>query len=470
MAQTPLRRLFTWLLLLASLVSFTASAETSLCARVSIQIEQQLALERQGFDAHMCINKGMDTLDLQNVAIDVLFTDQDDDPVVASSDPANTEVLFFIRLDSLSGIDDIGGSGTIAPNTSADIHWFIVPASGAGGQTSSGEFYYVGATLRYTLGDEENVTEVTPDFIYVKPMPLLTLDYFLTQDVYADDVFTPEIEPPEPFTLGVRVTNSGQGVAHGLRIESAQPRIVDNQLGLLINFQILAGSVNDSPATASLLLDFGDVDPNASTMGRWTMQTTLSGEFVEFDADLTRADELGGELTSLLEATNTHFLVHDVRVDLPGRGAVRDFLAKDGDVLRVCEFSGLDTVVTDQSADSALAAQPQNGAQLRYSLSAPAPAGFMYGPFAGSQRRLNGDHRRAALRRQSDSRGERLVIQDARSGQHLRTLHQPVRCQQQRPIQHRHGGYGGYAPAAGAGIHPRHAHRRGRESRLYRRG
>jgi hypothetical protein len=40
MAQTPLRRLFTWLLLLASLVSSTASAETSLCARVSIQIEQ----------------------------------------------------------------------------------------------------------------------------------------------------------------------------------------------------------------------------------------------------------------------------------------------------------------------------------------------------------------------------------------------------------------------------------------------
>lgn len=153
------------LLLLASLVPLTASAETSLCAKVSIQIEQQLTLERQGFDAHMRINNGMDTFDLQNVAIDVLVTDEAGDPVLATSDPDNTEALFFIRVDSLSGIDDITGNGIVAPNTSADIHWLIIPAPGAGGQTSSGGLYFVGATLRYTLSGEENVTEVTPDFI-----------------------------------------------------------------------------------------------------------------------------------------------------------------------------------------------------------------------------------------------------------------------------------------------------------------
>lgn len=209
-------------------------------------------------------------------------------------------------------------------------------------------------------------------------MPLLTLDYFLTQDVYADDAFTPEIEPAEPFTLGVRVTNTGQGVAQDVRIESAQPRIVDNELGLLINFQIIGSSVDDSPATPSLLADLGDIDPNESTVARWTMQTTLSGEFVEFNADFVHADELGGELTSLLEATYTHFLVHDVRVDLPGRDAVRDFLAKDGDVLRVYESHGLDSEVTDQSANATLDPAGQKGSQVDYTLIVPPTAGFLY--------------------------------------------------------------------------------------------
>ena len=101
----------------------------------------------------------------------------------------------------------------------------------------------MGATLRYTLGGEEHTTQVTPDYIFVKPQPLLTLDYFLPYEVYADDAFTPEIEPPEPFNLGVRVKNDGQGIAHSLQIDSAQPRIVENQQGLLI---VAASMINRS--------------------------------------------------------------------------------------------------------------------------------------------------------------------------------------------------------------------------------
>ena len=52
-----------------------------------------------------------------------------------------------------------------------------------------------------------------------------------------DDAFTPEIEAPEPYTL-VCVGITGYGTANDA-IESAQPRIVDNELGLAINFDIL---------------------------------------------------------------------------------------------------------------------------------------------------------------------------------------------------------------------------------------
>ncbi|MEN8221374.1 MAG: hypothetical protein ABFS56_34530, partial [Pseudomonadota bacterium] len=163
-----------------------------------------------------------------------------------------------------------------------------------------------------------------------------------------------EIEPPVPYTLGVRIKNDGHGVARQLKIESAQPRIVENELGLLIGFEIIGSSVNNQPANPSLLIDFGDIEASKTAVGRWQMITTLSGEFTEFNANFTHADELGGELTSLIEATNTHFLEKDVLVDLPGRDDIRDFLAKDGDILRVYESHGLDTEVNDHSGNATL--------------------------------------------------------------------------------------------------------------------
>ena len=221
---------------------------------------------------------------------------------------------------------------------SADIHWLIIPAPGSSNGLESGTLYYVGAKLTYTIGGEEKVTEVTPDYIFVKPMPEITLDYFLPSDVYGDDPLTEDtVEPIVPFSLGVRVKNSGHGVARKLKIESAQPKITENEQGLLIGFAIEGSEVNGQPASDSLLVDFGDIAANSSAMARWIMTCTLSGKFVSFTADFSHSDELGGELTSLIQAVNTHFLVHDVIVDLPGRDAMRDFLARDGSVYRIYE-------------------------------------------------------------------------------------------------------------------------------------
>jgi hypothetical protein len=233
----------------------------------------------------MRINNGLSNLQLENVEINVNFADEDGTSVHATSSPDDTTAIFFIQVDSMEGINDVSGSGTVQPASSADIHWLIIPAPGSGGTVPSGTLYYVGATLKYTLGGEEHTTEVTPDYIFVKPQPLLTLDYFLPRDIYADDAFTPEIEPPVPFTLGVRVKNDGHGMAGNLKIDSAQPRIVENEQGLLIGFNIIGNTVNNQPATPSLLVDFGDIEAEQSAVGRWQMITTLSGQFTEFAAE-----------------------------------------------------------------------------------------------------------------------------------------------------------------------------------------
>lgn len=350
-----------------------AVAEASLCATVSIQISQKASLERQGFIAEMKLNNGLTTVSITDVGVNLVFSDAQGNPVIATTDPNNLTAKFFVKPDGLSGINATDGTGTVAPATAASMRWLIIPAPGAGGTTPLGAQYWVGATLTYSMGTQPETVNVTPVAITVTPQPQLELDYFLANEVYADDPFTPTVEAPVPFTLGVRVKNSGFGAAKNMAIHSAQPKIVENQQGLLIGFQLTGSYVDDQSATNSLQVKFGDIAPQQTRMGRWTMETTLSGQFVEFSADYTHADSLGGELTSLINSVNTHLLVHDVRVDLPGRDAIRDFLALDGTVLRTYESNGTDSITTDVSASALL-----TGLGATRTLSFPATTGLVY--------------------------------------------------------------------------------------------
>lgn len=130
----------------------------------------------------------------------------------------------------------------------------------------------------------------------VSPIALrlhLTLDYFIPSNVYADDPLTTDIEPIEPFTLGVRVRNNGTGTASSVKIESAQPVITENEQGLLIDFEITGSYIDNEPVANSLLLNFGNIASTKSPTGRWIMQTSLSGEFTEFDASLMWVTSIG---------------------------------------------------------------------------------------------------------------------------------------------------------------------------------
>jgi hypothetical protein len=325
------------LLALVAIIFFlplTATAQEELCAEVKIEIKQELTFERQGFEALMRIENSLDSFSIEDIDVTVQFEDALGQPVVATSNTSASDASFFIRLDATRDVTGLtegqGGAvsgGSIAPNHTGEIRWLIIPTANAAGDSQNGKLFYVGAELSYRYGGKEESLSVAPDSIVVKPQPALTLDYFLTRDIIADDAFTTEVEPPEPYTLGVRITNSGFGWAGDVKIESAQPTIVENEQGLAIDFTILASYVGNAPAEPTLIADFGDIAPKKVAMGRWLMQSSLAGEFTAFTASFTHADELGGELTSLLQATNARFLLRDVLIDSPGRDNVRDFLA-----------------------------------------------------------------------------------------------------------------------------------------------
>ncbi|WP_426166034.1 hypothetical protein [Pseudoduganella sp. R-34] len=337
----------------------------------------------------MRITNNVDGDQISDISVSMRVTDELGLPVAVTSNSSDTSAKFFVRISNLDGIASVDGTGVVQPKTTATIDWLMIPAPGAAGTTPFGKKYLVGATLKYKFQGEVQTLEVDPDVITVKPLPSLTLDYFMTQDVVADDPLTPIIESAEPFTLGVRVKNTGLAKAANLTIDSAQPKIVENNQGLLIGFQLLGSFVDDSPAQNSLLMKFGDIAGGTSKMGRWIMQTTLAGKFTEFGAKFSHADELGGSLTSLMQATNAHILLHDVRVDLPGRDAVRDYLALEPTGVKVFESNGPDSDVTDRSAAASLVVGPSANGVDTYTLNFPATPGFAYvrlkDPYSGTR-------------------------------------------------------------------------------------
>src|SRR6185312_14322863 len=94
-------RVLSILSMLIAATPLHALAQESICAQVKIQIEQEATLERQAFDAQMKIANGLDTAALESVGINVTFQDESGATVKATSDPADTSALFFIRIDRM---------------------------------------------------------------------------------------------------------------------------------------------------------------------------------------------------------------------------------------------------------------------------------------------------------------------------------------------------------------------------------
>lgn len=299
-----------------------ASAETA-CAKVTLEILQELTIERVAFDAKLVLTNNLPDKDLTNIRVDVQINDKDGN---VKND------IFFIKLSSTSNITDVSGTGVVPAGTKAEAHWLIIPSPGAGGTGAAGIDYWAGATLTYTVAGKQEIVPINPDKITVKPTAQLVLDYFMPFAVLGDNPFTKAVEPPIPYELAVRVVNDGYGPATNLKIDSAQPKITSNDQGLLVDFKLLGASVNDSAVSPSLAVNMGTVGSKKIATAYWEMISTLSGRFTQFDVSFTHSSELGGELTSLIKETNAHYLTHRVKVNLPGRDNLLDFLADtDGD-------------------------------------------------------------------------------------------------------------------------------------------
>jgi beta propeller repeat protein len=298
------------------------------CANVKIEILQELAFERIGFEATLEITNNDGGDPITDFAAQLTFKDPND---LVNGAPRDVSDRFFVQRPRLSDVNAVDGTGVIGPTKTSIIRWFIIPKPGAGGVLPQGRKYEVGVNLGGKMAGVEipkTILYAIPDIITVKPEPELEIRYFQPRDVQGDDPFTPEVEAPIPFTLGVLVKNAGYGLARSVRINSQQPKIVENKAGLILIARLLGARVQDSALNeTSLTVNLGDIQPGDTRKGAWDMITSLSGEFVEFKASYTHRDDLGGLETSLIRSLEAHFISREVLNDLPGRDKIMDFLA-----------------------------------------------------------------------------------------------------------------------------------------------
>nr|NCQ85347.1 hypothetical protein [Microcystis aeruginosa W13-18] len=300
--------------------------ESSVCAKVTIKIDQEAVMTRAAFLGNLEIENGNAT-NLENLSVILQIKDQNGNIV---------NDKFGITDPILSNITAVDGTGILTgddPNTPqkegiGSAQWTFIPTNLAAPEIPTQ--YSIGGTLSYL----ENGTTVTVPLlstpITVFPQAELYLDYFHQRDVFADDPFTDDIvETSVPYSLAVLIRNEGKGDAKNLRITSGQPKIVENEKGLLIDFQIIGSEVNGQGVTPSLTVNFGDIKAGKTAVADWLLKSSLQGKFIDYKATFEHINSLGKAELSLIKEVKIHELIHTVQVNHSNPDNLPDFLVNE---------------------------------------------------------------------------------------------------------------------------------------------
>jgi len=351
------------------LVASAQGGGGSVCAQVVLQIDQQAVMSREAFNATLqVINNSTSLLDHVSIRITALTEAQ-----------VNVTNLFGIAPPTLANLTAVDGTGVIPAGATGIATWTLVPTVDAA--PTNAAVYYVSGVLSYTQEGILITVPLTGVPITVHPIPQLYLQYFLERDVFADNPFTPQIEPSIPFNLAVMVANRGYGIAHNFEITSAQPRIIDNEKGLLINFQIIGAQVNGQNLTPSLTANFGDVNAGTINIARWLLTSSLQGEFEDYNATFQSADDFGNKKTATIQDVAIHEMIHLVQAQGALEDGKPDFLVNDipnaGNLPDTIYLSDGTTNPVSALETSSIDSPPSAG-HLQVRLTAPMAGGWTY--------------------------------------------------------------------------------------------
>ena len=358
---------------------------SSVCASITLEVKQTLTMTRPAFRGTLTVFNGHEDTAMTDVRLNIIVKDEDGNVATEK------EFEMHAEPDGLKGFEGettLPGGWTLEAQKEGEATVLFIPTKYAAPTTD--KVYSFGGTLSYV--DPFTGLEVTRDLIpvamTVKPLPDLELTYLMQRDVYGDDPLTLDVvEPKQPAEFALIINNKGYGDATKVRMQTEQPKIVDNEKNLLVDIGIKSSQVNGDSVTLSLsktvFNDFGNIPAHSQAYAQWWLESSLLGHFTTYEVEATHVTSYGNEYLSLIDTVAIHEMVHGFTLNsvhptlnVPIRGYLVNDIVDADDLPDILYF----TDATQQELHMAESAEVERLSETEYLLTVtPSQAGWNYG-------------------------------------------------------------------------------------------
>lgn len=318
----------TWTDLMGSarkdMLQYMETQSENTCAQVKLEIQQKLVLTRQAFRGTLTIENRSSNA-IEDILVDVNSTNMETGFMATSRE-------MQISIEKIEGFEgDKDGAWRLGAGKKGVATILFIPTKYAAPENIT--TYSFGGTLSFKDGSTTQNRSLYPVSLQVKPTPELDLTYFMQRDVYGDNPLTPDVvEPIIPAEFSVLIHNKGYGDANNVRMITKKPKIVENEKGLLIDFDIISSSLNGGEKTMALDDDiatqFGTIAAGTASYATWDLTASLMGHFTEYDVSVTHVTDYGNPDLSLLDRVTIHELIHSMNATI-GDKVYRAWITND---------------------------------------------------------------------------------------------------------------------------------------------
>ncbi len=300
---------------------YLSQPRSSVCSKVKLQIEQKMTMTREAVRGTLTVVNGSEYQDMTDVKLNLVVTDPDGNVADSHIMEITTE-----SMNGFTGSLDFTSGWTLPKKQKGTAKILFIPTRYAAPDTPV-QYTFAGTISFIDPYTGERLTrDLEVERLTVNPSPVLDLTYFMQRDVFGDDALTQEVEPIVPSQFSLLIHNKGKGNATKVRILTNQPKIVDNEKGLMVDFEIESSQLNGGEKTLALgqsvATNFGTIEAGKSSLAQWWMTSSLTGHFLDYDVAATHVTSYDNPDLTLLDQVAIHEMIHQVTI--PGVEATTD--------------------------------------------------------------------------------------------------------------------------------------------------
>ncbi len=292
------------------------------CSKVSVKFKQTMAMTREAFEGTLKIYNGHTTDPMENIQVNM---------VIKNEEGVDCTNLFQINVSSLDQVTGIDGSGSLNAQQEGVIQLTMIPTIAAAPETP--RVYSFGGSFSFLdpFSGEVVTYPLYPVELTVNPSPELHVDYFVQRHIISDDPLTEDtIEMTEPAEIAIMIRNVGMGDANNVYLESSQPEIIENQNGLLIQFDLVGSAMNGEQRPLGLTnIPFGIIPAQTAGIAEWYFTSSLMARVIQSTPHLIHNNSYGNPDLSLVTELHSHDLIKAVRAYSSLDDNIHDFLVNE---------------------------------------------------------------------------------------------------------------------------------------------